>query len=77
MASGEVGQRRAEPPTLGPGEREVQCAAEVPKTSPLNAPCPVDRFQNIPNRNVAKSGALTKPKTSCSRSMMLLKRVAT
>ena len=30
------------------------------------------RFQNMPSRKVANSGALTKLNTSCSRSMMLL-----
>jgi hypothetical protein len=34
------------------------------------------RRQNIPSKNVAKSGAFTKAKTSWSKSMMLLKRAA-
>jgi len=42
----------------------------------VNAPCPVVRFQNMPSRNVAKSGAFTTEKTSCSASMMLLKLLA-
>jgi hypothetical protein len=32
----------------------------------------VARFQNIPSRNVANSGAFTKANTSCRMSMMLL-----
>jgi len=32
----------------------------------------VVRFQNIPSRKVANSGAFTKANTSCSMSMMLL-----
>ena len=51
----------------------VAAAAPVPASNPLKAPCPVARTQNIPSRNVAKSGALTNPKTSCKKSMMLLK----
>jgi hypothetical protein len=39
---------------------------------PQNAPWPVARFQNMPSRNVAKSGAFTNANTSCSTSMMLL-----
>ena len=35
-------------------------------------PWPVARRQNIPSRNVAKSGALTNPNTSWSMSMILL-----
>ena len=51
---------------------QVSDAATVPLTNPENAPCAVVRFQNMPSRNVANSGAFTKPKTNCSRSMMLL-----
>ena len=42
---------------------------------PAKAPWPVVRFQNMPSRKVAKSGALTMEKTSWSASMMLLKLV--
>ena len=41
-------------------------------TRPKKAPWPVARRQNMPSRNVANSGALTKPNTSWSMSMMLL-----
>jgi len=41
-----------------PGER----GATVPVTNPKNAPLAVARFQNMPSRNVANSGALTKPR---------------
>jgi hypothetical protein len=37
----------------------------------------VVRRQNIPKAKVANSGALTKAKTSCSTSMMLLNERAT
>jgi hypothetical protein len=47
-------------------------AATVPDIKPKNAPCPVARFQNIPSKNVAKSGAFTNAKTNCNTSMMLL-----
>ncbi len=50
----------------------VSAAATVPLNRPQKAPCPVVRFQNMPSRNVANSGALTKLNTSCSRSLMLL-----
>ena len=50
-------------------------APAVPATSPVNAPWPVVRFQNIPSKKVANSGALTNAKTSCSASIMLLKLV--
>ena len=43
----------------------------------MNAPCPVVRFQNIPNAKVAKSGALTNANTSWSKSIMLLNDAAT
>jgi hypothetical protein len=49
----------------------------VPLRSPKKAAWPVVRFQNMPSRKVAKSGALTKEKTSWSMSMRLLKRLAT
>ena len=50
----------------------VNHAASVPASKPLNAPCPVVRRQNIPSKNVANSGAFTNPKTSWSKSIMLL-----
>ncbi len=55
------------------------CRAEaaVPASSPKNAPWPVVRFQNMPSRNVANSGALTKPNTNWMKSMMLLNLAAT
>ena len=43
----------------------------------VNAPCPVVRFQNMPRKNVANSGALTNANTSCSKSMILLNDAAT
>lgn len=42
----------------------------------MKAPWPVVRFENMPSRNVANSGAFTKANTNCRKSMMLLKRVA-
>src|SRR5207253_2541827 len=50
----------------------VTAAANVPANKPVNAPWPVVRFQNMPSRNVANRGALTKENTSCSTSNMLL-----
>ena len=38
----------------------------------VKAPWPVVRFQNMPSRNVANSGAFTKLKTSCRKSLMEL-----
>ena len=52
-------------------------AASVPASSPVKAPCPVVRFQNIPSRKVAKSGAFTNANTSCSTSITLLNDAAT
>ena len=52
--------------------RQVSVAAPVPASSPQKAPCPVDRFQNMPSRNVANRGAFTNENTSCSTSMMSL-----
>ena len=51
-------------------------AAAVPDSNPPKAACPVVRFQNMPSRKVANNGALTKAKTNCRKSMMLLKWVA-
>ena len=61
----------------GQGEPVMERRASVPATRPTNAPWPVVRRQNMPSAKVAKSGALTKAKTSCSRSMMLLNAPAT
>ena len=61
------------------GQREAVMEARrraVPVIRPVNAAWPVVRFQNMPSRNVAKSGAFTKLKTSWSVSMMLLKLMA-
>ena len=41
----------------------------VPPSRPKKAPWAVVRFQNMPSRKVAKSGAFTKPKTSWTMSM--------
>ena len=58
---------------FGGGGRERQDGGERCRAiSPAKAPWAVVRFQNMPSRNVANSGAFTQPKTSCSRSMMLL-----
>src|SRR5436190_3335256 len=67
-------------PTEAPAGRDspwCSAAASVPATSPVNAACPVVRFQNIPNANVANSGAFTNANTSCRKSMMLLNDAAT
>ena len=44
----------------------------MPSSRPRKAPVPVVRFQNMPSRNVAKSGAFTKANTSWMMSMALL-----
>ena len=44
----------------------------VPSSRPMKAPVPVVRVQNIPSRNVAKSGAFTKANTSWMMSIALL-----
>src|SRR5271155_5006216 len=54
----------------------VTAAAPVPASRPVNAPCPVVRFQNIPSKNVANKGAFTNENTSCNKSMMLLNSLA-
>ena len=71
-------------PPLMPGSAPFEivspwciAAARVPDSSPVKAPCPVVRFQNIPSRKVANSGAFTNANTSWSMSMMLLNLVAT
>ena len=45
---------------------------QIPRNRPRNAPVAVVRFQNMPRRNVAKSGAFTNPKTSWMISIALL-----
>ncbi len=45
--------------------------AEDAAKRPRNAPVPVVRFQNMPNRKVAKIGAFTKPNTSWMMSIAL------
>src|SRR5262249_31967929 len=67
------------PATAPAGSVRPWCsaAAAVPATRPANAPWPVARFQNMPSRNVASSGAFTNANTSCSTSMMLLNWAAT
>ncbi len=50
----------------------TNAAAPVPDNRPTKAPWPVVRFQNMPNKKVANSGAFTKENTNCSTSMMLL-----
>src|SRR2546423_1076651 len=54
----------------------VLAPATSPVNSPQNAPFAVERFQNMPSKKVANSGAFTNAKTSCKKSMMLLKYVA-
>ena len=49
----------------------------MPPSRPQNAPFAVERAQNIPSRNVANSGALMNENTSCSRSLMFSKFIAT
>ena len=44
----------------------------MPPNKPKNAPVLVVRFQNMPSRNVANTGAFTKPNTSWMMSMALL-----
>ena len=47
----------------------------MPPSRPKKAPWLVVRFQNMPNRNVANSGALTKPNTNWMISMALDQRL--
>ena len=67
-------------PTTAPAGNDRpwwMAAPTVPATSPQKAPCPVERFQNMPSAKVANSGAFTNANTSCSTSMMLLNAAAT
>src|SRR5208283_4258052 len=73
MADGKVWIAPNQPPAPSAAEKpSVNVAAASPARSPANAPCPVVLRQNIPSRKVANNGALTNPKTSCRKSMMLL-----
>ena len=44
----------------------------MPPSKPKKAPVPVRALQNMPSRNVANSGAFTKPNTNWMMSMALL-----
>ena len=48
----------------------------MPPNNPRNAPVPVQRFQNMPSRKVANSGAFTKPNTNWMMSIALLYMLA-
>src|SRR5262249_9520525 len=77
IVDGKVAQVAIQPPLFSATVRRgVELAESVPLTRQGREPCPGVGAQNIPSKNVANRGALTNPKTSCSKSMMLLYRCA-